>query len=322
MEQPAFYLKNKPVFGDLILSPMDGITDQPFRLLARSLGSAMSYSEFINTLDFVNKRPHLEQRLTFCDAERPFIYQLLDNDPQRLQEIALRLQDRNPDAIDINMGCPSRSVTNRGAGAGLLRDPEKITRIINTLSNSLRIPVTVKIRLGWDERTLNYLEIAHIVEDNGAALIAVHGRTKSHAYQGQAIWDPIAEVKRAVKIPVIANGDVRTVRDIERIKTLTNCDAVMIGRAAVENPWLFCRLDRQQVPLATVKQTMLRHLQAQVDFYGRDLGLILFRKFARKYLKLYALPKDLEIELLTITDLQAFLDKLDDIFISLEPRFQ
>src|SRR5271157_874072 len=281
---PSFWIKTIPIYGDLILSPMDGISDQPFRSLARSLGSAMSYTEFINGIDVVYGHPNLEKRLLFNSFERPVAIQLLDNNTDRLLESAKRLQKLDPDIIDINLGCCAKSVSARGAGAGLLKDPLKIAEIINKLSNELDIPVTAKIRLGWDEKSQNYIQVAKIIEENGGQLIAVHGRTRVQAYDGEANWDAIAEIKNAVTIPVIANGDVKTVADIDRIKNHTHCDGVMIGRAAASNPWIFSRLDRQQVSIEQVRQTMHRHLQSMLDFYGSPFGLILFRKFTKRYL--------------------------------------
>jgi nifR3 family TIM-barrel protein len=263
---------------------MDGFSDMPFRSLCRELGSAMSYTEFINVLDVLQGHPYYAEKLVFRPEERPVVFQIFDSEPERLLEVALRLQDRAPDIIDINMGCSVRTVSGRGAGAGLLQEPRKVARIFYLLNRSLSIPVTGKIRLGWDENTRNYLEIARIVEDNGGALLAVHGRTRSQALGGQADWDAIAEVKQSLSIPVIANGDVRSVADIERIQRHTACDGVMIGRAAIGNPWIFSRLDRHQVTSTQVRAMMHHHLERMLEFYGPGRGLVLFRKHAARYL--------------------------------------
>jgi nifR3 family TIM-barrel protein len=216
--------------------------------------------------------------------------------------------------MDLNLGCCAKSVSGRGAGAGLLKDPQKIAEIINKLSRALDIPVTAKIRLGWDEKSQNYIQVAKIIEENGGQLIAVHGRTRAQAYAGQANWDAIAEIKNAVSIPVIANGDVKIVADIDRIKIHTGCDGVMIGRAAVSNPWIFSRLDRQQVPIEQVRQTMHHHLQGLLDFYGSPFGMIMFRKFAKRYLQPYS-PEKIQLNaLLTCSDPVEFTDLLEQIF--------
>lgn len=285
---------------------MDGYSDLPFRALCRQLGSAMSYTEFINAIDVTGKHPHLEQKLAYREDERPLVYQLFDNDPDRLLAAARKLRRRSPDIIDVNMGCSDKSVSGRGAGAGLLREPEKIARIFALLTRELDLPITGKIRLGWDADSRNYLDVAHILEDNGAALIAVHGRTKQQGYHGEADWDAIAQVCQAVKIPVIANGDVRTVADIERIRVHTGCAAVMIGRAAVSNPWIFSHLDREQVSFAQVEQTMRRQLDLMLEFYGGPRGLVLFRKYASRYLSPLGLSDDQRRSLMTAAAPQDF----------------
>jgi nifR3 family TIM-barrel protein len=309
-EVPAFFVRDIPVHGDLILSPMDGFSDQPFRLLCRSLGSAMSYTEFINALEVLQGHPHLWRKLAYREEERPVVYQIFDSEPSRLLEVALRLQERGPDSIDINMGCSVRTVSGRGAGAGLLRQPEKVARIFELLSRSLEVPVTAKMRLGWDEDSRNYRLIARIVEENGAALIAVHGRTRSQGYGGRADWEAIAEIKRSVSIPVIANGDVTTAADIEQIKRETGCEGVMIGRAAIGNPWIFSRLEREQVSPDLLQDTMQRHLSSMLDFYGPERGLVLFRKHASRYLRPLNLSPEQRQRLLTSEQPVEFLQSL------------
>jgi tRNA-dihydrouridine synthase B len=308
---PVFYVGKVAVQGDVILSPMDGYSDQPFRSLCRELGSAMSYTEFINALDILQGPPYIEEKLAFSPAERPIVFQLFDNDPDRLLEVALRVQEFGPDIIDINIGCAARNVAGRGAGAGLLRTPEKIVAIFQKLTHALETPVTAKIRLGWDVDSRNYIQVARIVEENGGALIAVHGRTRQQGYQGRADWNAIAEVVQAVSIPVIGNGDVRTVGDIERIKAFTGCRAVMIGRAAVGNPWIFSRLEREQVTPEQAHSTMLNHLERMCVFYGPQRGLVLFRKHAARYLRPYTLPRELYLRLVTTDQVEEFVSLLN-----------
>ncbi|TLN19857.1 tRNA-dihydrouridine synthase family protein [bacterium] len=310
---PAFYVRNLAVAGDLVLSPMDGISDAPFRALARSMGSALSYTEFINAIDILNGYPYLEEHLYFEEGERPVVYQIFDDEPDRLVAAAHRLSERQPDIIDVNMGCSARCVTGRGAGAGLLRTPEKIARIFATLTRELTVPITGKIRLGWDTDSRNYLEIARIIEDNGGALIAVHARTKEQGYTGEVDWDAIAEIKRAVSIPVLGNGDVKTVADIDRIKEQTGCDGVMIGRAAIGNPWIFARMDREDVPAAMVRETMRRHLDANIEFYGVERGLTLFRKHLKRYLAPYDVSRHLLGAMLTATEPGVVWSFLDEV---------
>ncbi len=301
--QPSFFIGDIPIFGNAILAPMDGYSDLPFRSLMRSFGSAISYTEFINAMEVTPRlSPRIIQRIAFLPEEQPIAIQILDNDPERILKASQILTQAQPDIIDINMGCSAKSVSNRGAGAGLLRVPQKIARIFELLSKNLNIPITGKIRLGWDETQRNYLEIARIIEDNGGKCIAVHGRTRQQAYSGMADWDAIATIKQSVKIPVIANGDVKTVADISAIQKHTACDAVMIGRAATTNPWLFKGLDRNQVTPQDIYQTLCKHLDLNLDFYGPSKGLVLFRKYASRYLFTAEMPREIRTELLTCSD--------------------
>ena len=311
---PAFYIQTIPVYGDLVLSPMDGFSDQPFRSLCRELGSAIIYTEFINAIDVVQSSPKNDQKMALLPAERPVVFQIFDNDPDRLLEAALNLQELGPDVIDINMGCSVRRVSGRGAGAGLLKTPLKIARIMRRLSQALEVPVTAKIRLGWDDSCRNYSLVARIIEESGGALIAVHGRTRAQGYSGKADWDAIAQVKDVVSIPVIGNGDVRSVADIEGLKKHTRCDAVMIGRGAVGNPWIFSYRDRAEVPLDQVRETMLDHLGRMLSFYGDERGLVLFRKHLSRYLSPYPLTKEVRQRLLTAEQREDFISLLDAQF--------
>jgi len=313
---PAFHVGGVPVYGDAILAPMDGFSDWPFRSLCSALGSAMSYTEFVRAEAITHAFEHVQARFVFEPAERPVVFQIYGDDPDELLKAALRIQELSPDVIDINMGCPSKTVANGGAGVGLMRTPLKIARIFRRLSAALRVPLTGKIRLGWDDRR-NYLLVARIVEENGGAAIAVHGRTKEQGYRGQADWDAIAEVKAAVKIPVIGNGDVKTAADIERLKQYTGCEAVMVGRAAVGDPWIFSRLDRAQVTPEMVHQMVRQHLERSIAFYGPRRGLLLFRKHAIQYLKLQHLPRTLRTEILLQETPQDFLSHLERNYAAL-----
>ncbi|MCC6147131.1 MAG: tRNA dihydrouridine synthase DusB [Anaerolineaceae bacterium] len=310
-----FTIGSLPICGDLILAPMDGITDSPYRRLARQFGSAASYTEFINAVDIACKHPTLDERLRFSEEERPLAIQLLDNDPDRMEKAASYVLRFQPDFIDINIGCCARTVSGRGAGAGLLREPQKISQILNKLT-PFGIPVTAKIRLGWDENSLNYLEIAKIIEQNGGQLIAVHARTRRQAYTGQADWDAIAQIKQILSIPVIGNGDIKTPEDIEKIKNYTKCDGVMIARGAIGNPWIFSRMDRSQVPGDQVFDTILYHLNLMISFYGNIQGLIRFRKHANAYLQPFSVPAPLRKDLLTCDKYDRFIKILDEISLS------
>jgi len=313
LSQPVFSVSNLPIYGELILSPMDGYSAWPFRSLCRELGSSISYTEFINVRDILARPGYVLPKMQFRNDERPVAIQIYGDETDDFLEAALEVQELEPDIIDINMGCPAKGIANRGAGVGLMRTPLKIARIFRKLTAALEVPVTGKIRLGWDEDCLTYKLVARIIEEEGGQLLAVHGRTKVQAYGGEADWDAIAEVVQTVNIPVIGNGDVYTVADIQRMKDHTSCAGVMIGRAAIQNPWIFSRLDREKISPQQVKETMLVHLDRNLEFYGPERGLRLFRKYAAQYLTPYRLTKEIRKKLLTREEPEEFLALLDTI---------
>ena len=298
----AFHVGSVPVHSELILAPMDGISDMPFRRLCRVFGSGMSYIPFLHAREILQDLPRKRALLRYHDDERPIVFQIYDNIEDNLVQAAIRLQQYRPDAIDINMGCSIRSISARGAGAGLLRDPAKVGRIIRRLSTALSIPVTAKIRIGWDTRETNYLEIVRILEENGAALIAVHARTCRQSFSGEADWDAIAAIKQAVKIPVIGNGDVRTVADIERLKSHSRCDAIMIGRAAIGNPWIFVPRPRGSISLNEVSTVVGLHLESMLQHYPEHHAVKLFRKHLVRYIEPLSLPASIRERLLKSCD--------------------
>ncbi|HKZ68886.1 MAG TPA: tRNA dihydrouridine synthase DusB [Anaerolineales bacterium] len=285
---PAFLIRHLPIYGDALLAPMSGYSDLPFRSICRELGSAMSYTEFVPAPGIIHGAPAVLRRLKFTPAERPITFQIFGPDEHTLAEAAKRIEPLGPDLIDVNMGCYADDVALHGAGAGLLCKPAAIGRIFAALTRALKVPVTGKIRLGWDADSRNYLEVARTLEDNGASLIAVHGRTKVQAYKGGADWDAIREVKAAVRIPVVGSGDVKTPADIDRMKRHTGVDAVMIGRAAIGNPWIFARRERRDVPFPEVAAMIRKHLARALEFYGPADGFNLFRRHAHKYI--FAVP--------------------------------
>jgi len=284
-DKPNFWVRDIPVYGDTILAPMAQYSDVPYRALCRAHGSAMSYTEFVPATALLHERNPMWRRLDIKPGgEKPMVFQIFDYDPKRLLAAARRIETWGPDIIDINMGCSAPQISDQGAGVAMMRYPERVAETFRLLSKHLTVPVTGKIRLGWDATSKNYLEIAHIMEDNGAALIAIHGRTREQKYRGQADWDAIAALKQAVRIPVIGNGDVKTAADIDRMKAHTGCDAVMIGRAAVGNLWIFSRRDRETVAFTDIVSAIRLHLQEMVAYYGQEDGLYRFKRHLRKYL--------------------------------------
>jgi nifR3 family TIM-barrel protein len=314
---PTFFIRDIPIYGDAILAPMDGYSDYPFRSLCREFGSAMSYTEFVQVEKVLSKSKQPAKKFYFEAAERPITFQLYGDDPDKILEAALRVQDWNPDIIDINMGCPAKAISHRGAGVGMMKSPLKIARTFKKLSAKLKIPVTGKIRLGW-ERNKNYKLIARIIEECGGSLIAMHARTKEQGYLGSADWDAIAEVKAAVKIPVIGNGDVKRVADIARMKRHTGCDAVMIGRGALANPWIFSKQDREQVTPQQVRETVRKHLAKSVAFYGEEDGQRLFRKYAVQYLLMKTLTRETRKQILKPMPPAEFLEALNQVYAMTE----
>jgi tRNA-dihydrouridine synthase B len=310
---PNFFVRDIPIYGDTILAPMDGYSDWPFRSICRALGSAMSYTEFVKVEKILSRSKEPAKRLYYEGAERPITFQIYGDDPDLILKAALIVEKLNPDIIDINMGCPAKSIADRGAGVGMMPTPDKIAETFKKLTSALKVPVTGKIRLGWD-RDKNYKLIARIVEENGGSLVAIHGRTKEQRYSGNADWDAIAEVKSLVKIPVTGSGDVRTVADIQRMKKHTNCDAVMIGRGAIANPWIFAGYDREQVPPDLLHQIVREHLHKSVQFYGEEDGQRLFRKYAVQYLLLRTLDRDARKEILKERPSGEFLEMLNQVY--------
>ena len=315
--QADFWIGSLPIYGRLILAPMDGISDPTFRWITRRLGSAYSVSEFVNTLDYAFQKHYQTERLTFREDERPFAAQILDNDPVRMAECAARIvEEFRPDMLDINLGCSVRSVMGRGAGAGMLRDARVVAQACRLVKQAVSVPVTVKMRLGWNDSEINYLEVAEAAVENGVSAVALHGRTAKMAFNGAARWQPIAELKSRLGVPIIGNGDVRTAADARRMIAETNCDGVMIGRAAKANPWIFSGRERDAVSLDEVFQLAMWQYAEMERTYPHG-ALLAFRKYLKAYLEPYGLPADEMRNLLTLDDPAAFTEALNALFLRL-----
>jgi tRNA-dihydrouridine synthase B len=295
--KPNFKIGQTPIFGEVVHAPMDGYTDSPYRIIARQYGSAITYTEFMNSMDILSNPIINKLKIIFHEAERPIAFQVYDEDPVRIINSCINLSQYKPDFLDINMGCSTATVSSRGAGAGLLKEPVKIAHIFNQLSNKTTIPITAKIRLGWDESLKNYLDVAKIIEDNGGKMIAVHARTRSQAWKGRVDLQAIYEIKNLVKIPVIGNGDIACVADIDKMKSRTGCDAIMIGRATIGNPWILARREISSIPKLEMVETIIHHLEMMVAIYGESRGVIRFRKHLKKYLQQTIMMPENEIRL-------------------------
>jgi len=314
--QVTFLVNDLEINGNLILAPMDGYTDWPFRSICRELGSAISYTEFVKAEDVLQRPHYIKEKIHFTESERPVFIQIYGNQADTILKAALILQENEPDAIDINMGCPNRSIAGRGAGAGLMRTPLKAARIIKTLKKSLTVPVTAKIRLGWKD-CQNGMLLSQIIETFGGSLVAVHARSKEQGHEGQPDLDALADIKDRLQIPVLGNGGIRMAADIQAMINATGCDGVMIGRGAVLNPWIFSGRDREEIQSTEVINLMLDHLDRSLSFYGSENGLVLFRKFAAGYLEPYGLEREQRRELLMEADPERFKVLVGEIFKSL-----
>ncbi|MBR5908828.1 MAG: tRNA dihydrouridine synthase DusB [Schwartzia sp.] len=278
----------------IFLAPMAGVTDTPYRILAREMGCAMAFAEMVSVLGIRFRNEKTLTMLKSVPEERPLAMQLFGAQPESVAEAAAYVENLGcADVIDFNMGCPAPKIVKNGAGSALLRDPERAGRIMEALVRATRLPVTIKMRIGWDSENINAIDMARRAEAAGVAAIAVHGRTREQYYKGHADWSVIADVKREVKIPVIANGDIRTTDDLSRIFRETECDGVMIGRAAQGNPWIF-RTFRSfwetgvEPAPPTVKERgdlLLRHLEMLIRYKGDYIGAREMRKHATWYTK-------------------------------------
>ncbi len=307
----SFMVGSIPIYGGKILSPMAGYSDQPYRAICRGLGSAISYTEFVSVDAILHRDGKALKRLAYTPHERPVTFQIFGSDPEKIVEAARQIETFGPDIIDLNMGCSVNEVAMKGAGAGLLLTPSKIGRIFSGLSRHLRVPVTGKIRLGWDDQAKKgkvYLEILRAMQENGAKLVAVHGRTKLQGYAGPADWIHIGLLKSAASIPVVGNGDIRSAGDATRMKAETGCDAVMIGRAAIGNPWIFAGKDSRSVTISEKLVMVRAHFASAVSFYGREPGLKLFRKHVAKYITGFEHARELRMSLVMAESVDEFVD--------------
>lgn len=286
-------IDNLTLENPVFLAPMAGVTDLSFRLICKEMDCGMVYMEMVSSKGLYYEDKKTEGLLKIHPEEKPVALQIFGSDPNIMAKAAYILNDRENAILDINMGCPTPKIVKNGDGSALMKDVKLAGEVVKAVVKESVKPVTVKIRKGWDENSVNAVELAKVIEENGAKAIAVHGRTREQFYSGKADWDIIRRVKEAVTIPVIGNGDVFTVEDGINLLKETNCDGIMIGRGSQGNPWLFKRLVHymktgELLPEPTAKEKVymaLKHLDLVVSHKGEHIGIKEMRKHIAWYLK-------------------------------------
>ena len=304
--------------SNVVLAPMAGVTDRPFRILCRRFGAGLAASEMLSADVRLWDTPKSRRRMDHSGEPSPRVVQIAGFDPAMMAEAARRNVDAGAQIIDINMGCPAKKVCNRLAGSALLQDEPLVARILHAVVRAVDVPVMLKTRTGWDRAHKNGILIARIAEDNGIQALAIHGRTRTDLYQGDAEHETAAAIKAAIKIPVFANGDVDSPEAARRVLELTQCDGIMIGRAAQGRPWIFDEVNfflaegksRPDLALEKVRDIMRAHLEDLYSFYGDETGVRVARKHLSWYFRQHPGQEDLRNRLVRIETPQEQLSTL------------
>lgn len=314
---------NVELDNPVVLAPMAGVTDLPFRLLCKEQGAGLICMEMVSAKAIHFKNKNTQELMEIAKEEMPVSLQLFGSEPDLIAEVAASIEERPFSILDFNMGCPVPKVVNNGEGSALMKNPRLVEEILSKLTGAVKKPVTVKIRKGFDDKNINAVEIAKIAEACGVAAIAVHGRTREQYYSGKADWDIIRRVKEAVRIPVIGNGDVVDGQSAKRLMEETGCDGVMIGRAAEGNPWIFNEvatyLETGEIPprpsASEVKELIRRHASLQLQYKGEYTGVREMRKHMAWYTTGYpnsAKFRQMINSMETMEELMAGLDRMFD----------
>ena len=308
--------------NQLILAPMAGVSDLPFRLLCREKGAGLVCMEMVSAKAIYYNNKNTQELMEIHPNEKPVSLQLFGSDPVIISEMAKKIEDRPFDILDLNMGCPVPKVVNNGEGSALMKDPALVEKIITQTVKAIKKPVTIKIRKGFSDQSVNAVEIAKIAEGCGAAAVAVHGRTREQYYTGTADWEIIRQVKEAVSIPVFGNGDVTDGPSAKAMLLETGCDGVMIGRAARGNPWIFSEIDYylktgERAPAKTykeVREVILRHAKMELEYKGEYTAVREMRKHIAWYTAGYPNSAALRREINTMESFEQLEEAVQNIF--------
>ena len=277
----AFELKNRR-FSDVMLAPMAGVTDAPFRAMVRKFGGELLFSEMILADSLARAHKRTTEMAMPDETDAPIAIQLEGRNPDTMAAAA-RIAERHAAFIDLNMGCPVNKIAKAGGGSGLMRDEELAEKIVRAVVDAVKVPVTVKFRLGWDEESKNFADFGKRMEQAGASAVILHARTREQQYGGKADWSAFGELKRAVSVPVVANGDIKTKADADFVKSEYGADAVMIGRQALGRPWILAEVSGRSVVRPPMVETVLEHLELMQKYYGAKAIFI-----ARKHIAWYS----------------------------------